>query len=59
MFVVHEVGVDVADEFKKAFNRTELRDILFEGDTKGKYRLNLAAAVTVSAAGCGVLPENI
>ncbi|MBP5184611.1 MAG: peptidoglycan editing factor PgeF [Lachnospiraceae bacterium] len=55
----YEVGDDVAEEFKKAFNRTELRDILFEGDTKGKYRLNLAAAVTVSAAGCGVLPENI
>ncbi len=55
----YEVGEDVAGEFKTAYSKQEINEILAEGKKPGKYNLDLAGAVTFTALKCGVKQENI
>lgn len=55
----YEVSIDVADEFKKAFNVDEAGLILTKGKTDDKYLLNLPMANVINLHKQGVQFSNI
>ncbi len=55
----YEVSSDVADMFKKTYNKDELKFILKTGKEAGKYQLNLSAANYINLIKCGIKASNI
>lgn len=54
----YEVNSDVAEQFRKAYDRKQADDILISKEN-GKFQLDLHKANYYNMVNCGILPENI